>query len=133
VLVTQQQGYNDIFVIRLAEMYLIAGEAEYKLGNAGPAADLFNVLRTRASAPAIGSGLITPTWILEERARELCGEHIRWFDLKRILRGDEWANFIKLKNPDITLVKAPYWVRPISQTELNGLLNATEFGQNTGY
>ncbi|AEV99922.1 hypothetical protein A4D02_25445 [Niastella koreensis] len=131
--VTSQVGFNDIIVIRLAEMYMIAGEAEYKLGNLSAAADQFNVIRNRAGAPAIAGTDINPSWILDERAREFCGEHLRFFDLKRILRGDEWANWIKSKNPDITLVKAPYWVRPISQTELNGLINATEFGQNSGY
>jgi hypothetical protein len=131
--VTSQLGTNDILVIRLAEMYAIAGEAEYKLNNAGEAAIQFNVLRTRAGVASVGAGDINPKWILEERAREFCGEHMRWFDLKRILRADEWANYIKEKNPDITLIKSDYWVRPISQDELNGLLNATEFGQNPGY
>lgn len=131
--VTSQVGFNDIIVIRLAEMYMIAGEAEYKLGNTAAAADQFNVIRNRAGATPITGNLITPKWILEERAREFCGEHMRFFDLKRILRGDEWANWIKTNNPDITLVKAPYWVRPISQNELNGLINAAEFGQNAGY
>lgn len=131
--VTSQVGYNDIIVIRLAEMYAIAGEAEYKLGNAAAAADQFNELRKRAGAPLITGTDINPTWILEERAREFCGECIRWFDLKRILRADEWANYIKARNPDITLVQSPFWIRPISQNELNGLLNAAEFGQNPGY
>jgi hypothetical protein len=131
--VTSQYGTNDILVIRLAEMYMVAGEAEYKLGNLSAAADQFNFVRNRAGATPIVGTDITPTWILEERAREFCGEHMRWFDLKRILRGDEWANWIKTNNPDITQVKAFNWLRPISQTELNGLINATEFGQNTGY
>jgi starch-binding outer membrane protein, SusD/RagB family len=131
--VTSQVGTNDILVIRLAEMYAIAGEAEYKLNNAGEAATQFNFLRNRAGVPTVSAGDITPTWILEERAREFCGEHMRWFDLKRILRGDEWANYIKARNPDISLIKTTNWVRPISQNELNGLLNSAEFGQNPGY
>jgi hypothetical protein len=131
--VTNQYGTNDILVIRLAEMYMIAGEAEYKLGNLGPAADQFNVIRTRAGATTIVGTDITPGWILDERAREFCGEHMRWFDLKRIFRGDEWANYILQRNPDITLVKAYHWLRPISQTELNGLINAIEFGNSPGY
>jgi hypothetical protein len=131
--VTSQTGTNDILVIRLAEMYAIAGEAEYKLGNSGEAAIQFNFIRNRAGAPAVIAADINPTFILEERAREFCGESMRWFDLKRILKGDEWVDYIKTRNPDITLIKPDYWVRPISQNELNGLLNATEFGQNAGY
>jgi len=131
--VTSQTGFNDILVIRLAEMYAIAGEAEFKLGNGGPAADQFNVLRARAGAPTISAANITPLWILDERAREFCGEHIRWFDLKRILRADEWANYIKTNNPNITLIKSTYWVRPISLDEMNGLANALAFGQNPDY
>jgi hypothetical protein len=133
VLISSQAGFNDILVIRLAEMYAIAGEAEFKLGNADAAATQFNVLRTRAGADAVTGGTISPIWILEERAREFCGEHMRWFDVKRILRGDEWANHIKNKNPNISLIKGFHWLRPVSQDEINGLLNAAEFGQNTGY
>ncbi|MBO9204036.1 MULTISPECIES: RagB/SusD family nutrient uptake outer membrane protein [Niastella] len=131
--VTSQYGTNDILVIRLAEMYMVAGEAEYKLNNAATAADLFNKVRQRAGATDITGAQITPGWILDERAREFCGEHMRWFDLKRILRGDEWAQYIINRNPDITLIKANHWLRPISQTELNGLVNAIDFGQNQGY
>lgn len=134
-----QPGYNDIFVIRLAEMYLIAGEAEYKLGNGAAAAGYFNDLRKRAIKPgfeaamAVDASMLNDTWILEERARELCAEHIRWFDLKRVLRGQNWADYIKARNPDVTLVNPFNWVRPISQDEMNALLNAAEFKQNEGY
>jgi hypothetical protein len=132
-----QPGFADILVIRLAEMYLIAGEAEYKLGNAPAAATYFNVIRKRAAKPgvdySIDASVITPDWILEERARELCGEHIRWFDLKRMKRGDEWATWIKTKNPDLTNVTKDHWLRPISLDELNALTLSPDFGQNPGY
>ncbi len=42
-------GYLDVIVIRLAEMYLIAAEAEMQLGNPAEAAAHINVLRTRAA------------------------------------------------------------------------------------
>jgi starch-binding outer membrane protein, SusD/RagB family len=135
-------GYNDIFVIRLAEMYLIAGEAEWRLNNATAAAAWFNVIRERAAKPGqaaamrIDPSAITRDWILDERARELCGEFMRWFDLKRMIKdnnGADWASYIKAKNPDITAVQPFHQLRPIPLVELNALTNAAEFGQNSGY
>ncbi|WP_316735813.1 RagB/SusD family nutrient uptake outer membrane protein [Pedobacter aquatilis] len=140
-----QPGFNDVIVMRLAEMYLISSEAEFQLGNFGAAATQLNVLRTRAAvktpvnqtaamqttAAAVQNGGID--FILDERARELCGEQIRWFDLKRTLTGDQFVARIKSANPDITAVQAFHRLRPVPLTELNALLNGAEFGQNPGY
>jgi len=141
-----QPGFKDVIVMRLAEMYLISAEAEMELGNNGAAAEMINVLRRRAAvkAPAdrtaemlVTASDINKEFILDERARELAGEHIRWFDLKRMLgsgtNGDAFAAYIKAKNPDITEVKNFHILRPIRQEELNSLLNGAEFGQNPGY
>jgi hypothetical protein len=139
-------GYQDILVMRLAEMYLIAAEAEFQLGDAAAAATHINVLRTRAAvktpvdqtaAMQVSAADITIDFILEERARELCGEYIRWFDVKRVKgnsnNGQDFVNFIKTRNPDITQVQNYHVLRPIRQEELNSLSNAAEFGQNPGY
>jgi starch-binding outer membrane protein, SusD/RagB family len=137
-----RQGYNDIYPIRLAEMYLIAAEAEFKLGNNGNAATYINFLRTRAaksgqiSAMQVQASDISLQFILDERAREMCGEFQRWFDLKRMLKGTdgtEWVKYIKAKNPDITDVKPFHLLRPIPLNEISALLNKEEFGQNFGY
>lgn len=140
-----QPGFKDVIVMRLAEMYIIAAEAEWKLNNPGAAADYINVLRTRAArktpvnqtaAMQISAANINEDFILKERARELAGEHLRWFDLKRMLganNGQAFVDFIKAQNPDITLVQPFHRLRPIRQEELNALLNAEEFGQNPGY
>lgn len=140
-----QAGYNDIMAIRFAEMYLISAEAEFQLGNYAAAATQLNVLRTRAAiktpvnqtaAMQITAGQVQNggiNFILDERARELCGEHLRWYDLKRTLTGDEFVNRIKSANPDITDVQAFHRLRPVPQTELNALTNGAEFGQNPGY
>jgi hypothetical protein len=140
-----QPGYNDIMVIRFAEMYLISAEAEFQLGNYGAAATQLNVLRTRAAiktpvdqtaamqvtAAQVQTGGIN--FILDERARELCGEHLRWYDLKRTLTGDQFVTRIKSANPDIVDVQSFHRLRPVPLAELNALSNPAEFGQNPGY
>lgn len=137
-----QPGYNDIFLIRFAEMYLIAAEAEFRLGNSAAAATYINVIRTRAAkktpvnqtaAMQITAADVTIDFILDERAREFAGEQIRWFDLKRSLTPEQWVNRIKTLNPDITAVQPFHRLRPVPQEELDALLNGAEFGQNPGY
>lgn len=142
---TSKVGQRDIMVMRFAEMYFIAAEAEFQLGNAGAAAGYINVIRTRAAVKApvdktaemqISAADVTIDFILEERAREFCGEYMRWFDLKRVKygnNGQDFADFIKARNPDITQVQGFHRLRPIRQEELNSLLNGKEFGQNPGY
>lgn len=132
-------GYNDAIIMRLAEMYLIAAEAEWKLGNNQAAAENINLLRERSAKPGqlanfmVTANDISESFILDERARELCGEWIRWFDLKRMLKGPEFVQRIKEKNKDITLVQEFHRLRPIRSEELTALKNGEEFGQNFGY
>ncbi|WDF69095.1 RagB/SusD family nutrient uptake outer membrane protein [Sphingobacterium oryzagri] len=133
-----QVGSKDVIVMRLAEMYLIAAEAETMMaaGNKAKAVDFINVLRRRAAQPGRESEmLITQAnlnldYILDERGRELCGEHIRWFDLKRT---GKLYDYVQRYNPDISMVQ-PYHVnRPIPQQFLDAITNPTAFGQNEGY
>ncbi|HUC79318.1 MAG TPA: RagB/SusD family nutrient uptake outer membrane protein, partial [Flavisolibacter sp.] len=137
-----QPGFNDIFLIRFAEMYLIAAEAEFRLGNNGAAANYVNAIRTRAAkktpvnqtaAMQVTAADINIQFILDERAREFAGEQIRWFDLKRSLTPAQWVTRIKTLNPDITAVQEIHRLRPIPQEELDALTNGNEFGQNPGY
>jgi len=132
-------GYLDIFVIRLAEMYLIAAEAAFQQGDNNTAATYINVLRTRAAIKTpvdhtaemqITATDINIDFILDERARELAGEHLRWFDLKRTRK---LVDRIHQYNKDITQVQPFHMLRPVPQEELNALTNGTEFGQNEGY
>jgi hypothetical protein len=123
-------------------MYLIAAEAEFRLGNAGTAANYVNVVRSRAAkktpvnqtaAMQVTAAEINIQFLLDERAREFAGEQIRWFDLKRSLTPTQWVDRIKLLNPDITAVQDFHRLRPIPQEELDALVNGREFGQNPGY
>ncbi|GAB4044187.1 RagB/SusD family nutrient uptake outer membrane protein [Spirosoma jeollabukense] len=133
----EAQSARDVFVIRLAEVYLIAAEAQMKLGNLQAAADYINVLRTRAAksgktaAMQITAAQVTLDYILDERARELAGEQLRWFDLKRT---GKLLERIRAYAPDNAVNLQDFQVlRPIPQTQLDAITNKTEFTQNQGY
>ncbi|MBO9198783.1 MULTISPECIES: RagB/SusD family nutrient uptake outer membrane protein [Niastella] len=133
----EAQSARDVFVIRLAEMYLIAAEANFNLGKPDVAAGLLNTLRTRAAIPGHEAAMqITPAqvtldFILDERARELCGEQLRWFDLKRT---NKLIDRVTRLNPDAAqYIKGYHTVRPIPQSQIDAVTNKSEFAQNQGY
>ncbi len=87
---------NDLFIIRLADVYLIKAEAENEVNGPTPAAyAAFNFLRARArnangttrTAPTnLATGLSKDEFrmkVFDERALELFAEGHRWFDLVR--------------------------------------------------
>jgi hypothetical protein len=136
-------GTKNVIVMRLAEMYLIAAEASYKLNRTSPdAAYYINVLRTRAAVKTpvdrtsemqVSISDIDLDFLLDERARELAGEHLRWPDLKRTKQLENRLGQGN-QNPDITAFNPDkHYVRPIPQSELDVLENADEYGQNPGY
>ena len=135
--IAEEQSGRDAFVIRLAEMYLIAAEANLKLGNADAAATSINVLRTRAALPGQSAAMqvtaadMSVDFILDERARELAGEQLRWFDLKRT---GKLVERVKAHNPDAAaFIQAFHALRPIPQRQLDAVSNKTTFTQNPGY
>ncbi|MGF7039033.1 RagB/SusD family nutrient uptake outer membrane protein [Mucilaginibacter lappiensis] len=135
--VAEAQSARDVFVIRLAEMYLIAAEAKLNLGDPGTAATYINVLRTRAAKTGrtaemqITAAQVNIDFILDERARELGGEQLRWFDLKRT---GKLASRIQAMNPDAAINFKPYHlVRPIPQGQIDAVTNKDVFKQNPGY
>jgi hypothetical protein len=69
--------------------------------------------------------------MLDERARELAGEQIRWFDLKRT---GKLLERIRAYAPDNAVnLQDHHVVRPIPQTQLDAVTNKAEFKQNPGY
>ena len=75
----------DWAVIRLAEIYLSAAEANV-VGGAGNQADALtyvNYIRERAGVDAWSVAQLTPDNLLDERCRELYGENVRRTDLVR--------------------------------------------------
>ncbi|GGM95534.1 starch-binding protein [Dyadobacter beijingensis] len=133
----EAQSARDVFVIRLAEVYLIAAEAAMQTGDLAAAAQYVNVVRTRAAKAGKAAAMqvkpadITLDFILDERARELAGEQLRWFDLKRT---GKLIERIKKYAPDNAVnIQEHHTVRPIPQTQLDAVVNKSEFKQNAGY
>jgi len=127
---------RDAFVIRIAEMYLIVAEAELT-SNPGEALSYMNTLRTKRAISGKESGMAITTadlnidFILAERARELGGEQLRWFDLKRT---GKLIEYVKAWNPNAKAnIQEFHMVRPIPQSQLDAITNKDEFKQNPGY
>lgn len=134
---TQTESVRNAFLIRLADMYLVAAEAQFKLGKLDSAALLVNAVRTRAALPGHEAAMqvtpanITLDFILDERARELAGEQLRWFDLKRT---GKLVERVKAHNPDAgAYIQNYHLLRPIPQAQRDAVTNKGEFPQNTGY
>ncbi|PZX50978.1 RagB/SusD family nutrient uptake outer membrane protein [Algoriphagus chordae] len=132
----EAQSSRDAYVIRFAELYLIAAEAQMYQGNLQAAADHINVIRERAAKPGqedamkITSDQVTLDFILDERAREFAGEQLRWFDLKRT---NKLVDRVPALNPDVKSVDQHHMIRPIPQSQLDAVTNRSEFTQNPGY
>lgn len=79
----------------------------------------------------ISENELTIDFLLEERARELCGEQIRWFDLKRT---NKLIEYVRLYNMDAKdNIQDYHMLRPIPQSQLDAITNKEEFKQNPGY
>lgn len=102
---TGASGHNsqfidtDYFLMRAAEAYLIAAEADARL-NGGTATQnglgYINALRSRANAKPVSQADCTLDFILDERARELYYEGFRRTDLVRygLFGGDNSAKYL---------------------------------------
>jgi len=77
----------NIPILRLADVYLIAAEAEGRLNGATASAYGFiNTVRKRAGLPDLTSGLSKDAFVdavIQERAWEFFAEGDRWYDLTR--------------------------------------------------
>ena len=130
-----QMKTGDMFIMRMAEIYLLAAEAEQMLGNGSKAAEYINVLRQRAARPGASEAswkLATATEddIFDEYAREMCGEFNRWFLLKR---HNAFESRLAKYNPRAAKAFKPYmYNRPVSSDFLQQILNDKEYGDN-GY
>jgi hypothetical protein len=140
-------GSRDAFVIRLSEMYLIAAEGYMMSGQSSLAVGKLNALRSARAITGKSNVLSVAeegqvsgkdiNVILDERARELCGEQLRWFDLKRT---GTLVSRVKLYNGSAkNNIQSFHTLRPIPRPQLDAITNLTSgpdpngFWQNTGY
>src|SRR4029079_4901408 len=121
---TAQEGGKVEVIYRLDEVYLIAAEADVGLGNTAEAATFVNVLHQRAASAAhkndynVTAGQMTLDYIMDERERELAGEHNRWYDLVRP-GAQFFVDRVKKYNPRATAnVKLTHALRPIPQSQI---------------
>ena len=132
---TNQYVMCDIPIIRLTDIYLIAAEAALAKGVPAEGLPYLNAVRRHAARSGDAAEMEVSDYdldfLVKERARELCGEQWRWYDLKRMgyLRADYLVD--KHKNPYISFEEKNL-VRPIPQEFLDQIANADEFGTN-GY
>jgi len=136
---TAQEGGKVEVIYRLGEVYLIAAEADIGLGNTTEAASFVNVLHTRAASPAhkndyaVTPAQMTLDYVMEERERELAGEHDRWYDLVRP-GAQYFVDRLKLYNPHATAnVQPKHALRPIPQSQIDGVIVGPKYPQNPGY
>ncbi|GLR15470.1 hypothetical protein GCM10007940_00850 [Portibacter lacus] len=127
---------RDAFVFRISEMYLIAAEAEMKLGNMDAATDMMNTLRrARAVEGKEDEMLITSSdlsidFILDERARELATEFQRFFDLKRT---GKLVERIQAYNHDAAPnIQDYHAIRFVPQSQIDAMVDGASY-QNPGY
>lgn len=128
---------RDAPVFRVSEMYLIASEALMKTGQRAEALQYINTLRQTRAFPGkeaqmtITDADLTLDFILDERARELATENLRWLDLKRT---GKLVERVKAHNTDAApYVKEYHNLRFIPQNQLDAIYNKTDFPQNPGY
>lgn len=136
--VQETRGSRDFLVFRLAEAYLMAAEGLMMSGRKSEALSYINAVRTRAAkkgseaAMQVTESQLTLDFLLDERARELLGEYVRWFDL---VRTGKLLERVKKYNPEGAANIRDFHVRrPIPQTQIDRTSGGLQaFPQNPGY
>ena len=123
---------NNIYVLRLSEVYLNAAEAAVKLGDGAKAAKFFNDIYKRTGNPAVATA--TLDMVLQEKGIEFLGEGQRFFDLMRNNKSVDRTNryeYQSLKAESTIFTNAYYrtiFPLPFAEMEVNKNLV-----QNPGY
>ncbi|HWK58893.1 MAG TPA: RagB/SusD family nutrient uptake outer membrane protein [Parapedobacter sp.] len=129
------KGTRDLFVFRLAETHLIAAEAYLQAGDEPTALGHINAVRRRAGNPGMKDAMelssVTLDDILDERARELCGEEPRWTELKRTGKLIERVKLYNERASEANTIQDFHLLRPIPLSEIERSSNTVS--QNLGY
>lgn len=132
--VNEDKGTRDWVCFRVAEAYLLASEAYYRAGELEKAVEYMNVLRRNSAIEGketemeISSSDLSIDFILDERARELCGECKRWYDLKRL---GKLLERVSKYNAAAANIQSYHLLRPIPQSQIDRCSN--EYAQNPGW
>lgn len=128
-------GSREDVIFRLGDTYLLCAESYLGADNKKLALERINTIRKRAAKDATSYEAMRLTdldinVIMDERARELMGEHDRWLDLKRT---QTLLERVPAYNPFVVKyanLNKNHLVRPIPQDERN---KVEGLSQNEGY
>jgi hypothetical protein len=133
-----ENSHRPVIVLRLAETYLVAAEAAFKLGQAANAATMINAIRSRAAYAGHSNQMqvtaadINLDFLLAERTREMMSENVRWFDLvrtgtliNRVRTYDDYQAKLNIQDFDI--------LRPIPLSQINSVISGPAYPQNPGW
>ena len=137
-------GSRDMFMFRLGEVYLLAAEAYLQSNNLTKALERVNTIRRRASGARdltipseldVTSNDLDIDFILEERARELFGEELRWLELKRTGKLVERTLRCNMQagHENAKYLNENHNLRPLPYQWFIRLSNHDEIKQNPGY
>ena len=134
-----RSGYNNEYVVRLADIILLEAEAYAFKGNLSKSAELVNIIRHRAKLPDLTADKTATKdamieTVLHERRLELAMEGERWFDLCRYGKVEQYMNTINSRDEGRLQQKKAFdknsYLFPIPQTALDQNPNLI---QNPGY
>lgn len=134
-LAEQTQGGTNIRLLRTADVYLMAAEAAFNLGQEADAIAYVNAVRKRVKMPILtsaeysGDKLKTAIW--DERRLELSLESLRFFDIVRQGRAGTIFSNLTLDTEGKGFVQGKNEVFPIPQTEID--LSGGKITQNPNY
>ncbi|HJH72176.1 MAG TPA: RagB/SusD family nutrient uptake outer membrane protein [Bacteroidaceae bacterium] len=128
-------GTREDIVMRVADTYLLCAEAYLGAGSNDMALKYINDVRKRAATSESYEEDMTISTvdidiILDERARELLGEHDRWFDLKRTGKLIERAKKYNIFVQKYDNINQNHLLRPIPYDETS---KVDGLEQNEGY
>ncbi|AGA77938.1 RagB/SusD family nutrient uptake outer membrane protein [Echinicola vietnamensis] len=124
------RSFKDVYLMRLAETYLLRAEAYLLNGNPDLAAADINEVRQRANASPITGAEVDLDFILDERARELIIEENRRLTLNRM---GKLVERTKMYNPQSgPSIQEHHELFPIPQTTIDANIDAP-LKQNPGY